>query len=291
MAKNPYLKPLAVVSALVSTSSAVSAGTNLLVGNYGRAAGQTIASAGWAYEAIRAARGRLPDGRGFGLAAGAFGAMSLDNLFDISGNGVNTFQGFIDLVSGGGAGVTYLMLRRLNYHRKSPEVEAAYERVKGSHPKIRSIQNELAMEIYGRPAELKPARVVSSGWQHFFRGDVLVTSAGPTDTIALDSCLLKDKLRLTLDQRVLAHIANAEGARTANYIAAHHGYGGRLWDYEFTAVEAVGVIFGERSLQALGQPAAPRRLKVNYSLLQTNKEIKGALLNPYGAGKVLCGRA
>ncbi|MBI2041147.1 MAG: hypothetical protein HYT16_03515 [DPANN group archaeon] len=288
MAQNPYIKPLGIATAAISIGAAGSAGMNLLLGNYGRAAVHTIASAGLAYETIGAVRGRLPDGRGFGLAAGAFGAASLDNLFNISGNGVNVFVGLADLESCIGTATIGLMPRILSAHRKSPEVEAAYERVKGLHPKIRQIQNDLALQIYGRPAELKPARVVSSGWQHFLRGDILVTSTGPTDTIAIDSCLLKGgESKLTLDQRVLAHIANTEGCRTANYLATRYGHSGGMWDYEFTTVEAAGDRFGEKTLHALGWPAAPRRLGIDWAPLETDEGIKAALREPFRMGKAL----
>jgi hypothetical protein len=173
------------------------------------------------------------------------------------------------------------------WHRKSPEVEAAYDRVKNLHPEIRRIQNELALQIYGRPANLSPAKVVSSGWQHFLRGDVAITSAGPTSTIAIDSCLLEGDSELTLDQRVLVQLAGAEGTRTANYLATHYGYSGGLWDYEFTAVGAVGTVIGEQSLRALGQPTSPRPDGINWKLLE-GAGLKRALAHPHSLGKALC---
>ena len=170
------------------------------------------------------------------------------------------------------------------WHRKSSEVEAAYNSVKGAHAQIRKIQNELAMQICGRPAELKPAQVVSSGLQHILRGNVTLTPAGPGSTIIIDSCLLQREEYLLLGQKVLVHIAGAEGARTANYLAAHCGYGGGLWDYEFTTVEAVGEIFAERSL---GGRVVPRRLEINWKLLSTDETIRAALHCPYSAGRAL----
>lgn len=174
------------------------------------------------------------------------------------------------------------------WHRKSPEVEAAYDKVASAHARIRALQNRLALQIFGKPAELKPARVVSSGLQHVLRGDVTLTSAGPGSIITIDSCLLKGEEDLTLTQQVLAHIAGAEGARTANYMAVHYGSVGSLWDYEFTAVCAVGEIFGERSF---GRRVVPRRPGINWKLLSTDKQIKDALHSPYSAGRALCGAA